>query len=124
MRCAVFGCGSDNQSKKNPCPEVKFFTFPKNSELCKKWIHLTGRKDKFIVKNSVLCSKHFVESDYKVNLQHKLLNYRPKCYRGLKDDAIPSQHLPHSQKEKASIDRSERITKKIHKALVSELLQR
>ncbi|KAK4883815.1 hypothetical protein RN001_000086 [Aquatica leii] len=98
MRCAVISCNSDNQSKKNPCNKnIKFFRFPKNSDLSKQWLHATKRKDKVNVENAVVCSKHFQESDYKVNLKHKLLNYTPKNYRGLKDDAIPSQNLFQAQ---------------------------
>lgn len=94
MRCAVYGCNSDNQSKKNPCDGVKFFHFPKDKVMCKKWVHATKRKDKFNVKTACICSKHFLKSDFKVNLQHELLNYCPKNYRGLKDDTVPSQDLP------------------------------
>ncbi|KAL1489208.1 hypothetical protein ABEB36_014141 [Hypothenemus hampei] len=71
MRCAVFGCNCDNKSKKNPISGVKFFHFSKNKDLAKKWLHATGRKDK-----------------------HKLLNYTPARYRGLKEDAIPNKNLP------------------------------
>ncbi|KAJ8932645.1 hypothetical protein NQ318_002942 [Aromia moschata] len=97
MRCAVVGCDSDNQSKRNPCKNVKFFSFPKDDNLSKKWLHLTKREDKVNLKNAVICSKHFCESDYKVNLKHIFLDYIPKNYRGLKDDAIPTQNLPQSQ---------------------------
>lgn len=94
MRCAVVGCDSDNQSKRNPCKDIRFFRFPKDHNLSKKWLHLTRRKDKLNVKNAVICSKHFCVGDYKVNLKHTLLNYTPKNYRGLKEDAIPTQNLP------------------------------
>lgn len=97
MRCAVVGCDSDNQSKRNPCKDVKFFSFPKDANLSKKWLHLTKREDKVNLKNAVICSKHFCESDYNVNLKHIFLDYIPKNYRGLKDDAIPTQNLPQSQ---------------------------
>lgn len=96
MRCAVVGCDSDNQSKRNPCKDVKFFSFPKDANLSKNWLHLTKREDKVNVKNAVICSKHFCESDYTVNLKHILLGYTPKNHRGLKDDAIPTQNLPQS----------------------------
>nr|CAH7714512.1 unnamed protein product [Callosobruchus chinensis] len=94
MRCAVVGCNSDNQSKRNPCKDIKFFHFPKDPNLSKKWLLLSKRKDKVNIKYATVCSKHFCESDYKVNLKHTLLSYTPKNYRGLKDDASPSQNLP------------------------------
>ncbi|KAL1488773.1 hypothetical protein ABEB36_014572 [Hypothenemus hampei] len=94
MWCAIFGCNSNNRSKKNPLnTNVKFHRFPKDSNLIKQWLHATKRKDNINYKTAVVCSKHFLDSDYKVNLKHELLNYRPKRYRGLKDDAVPSQNL-------------------------------
>lgn len=125
MRCAVYGCHSDNESKKNPCPNVKFFRFPKIGELCKKWIHATGRKDKFNVKTSYVCSKHFAESDFKINLRHKLLNYTPKCYRPLEDHAVPNLKLPygvHAKPAEAASGRDASIKKRQRKQLVDELL--
>ncbi|KAL1492367.1 hypothetical protein ABEB36_010625 [Hypothenemus hampei] len=94
MRCVVFGCNSDNQSKKNPISGVKFFHFPKDKDLAIKWLYATGRKDKVNLKYACVCSKHFSDSDFKDNLQHRLLNYSPLRYRGLKDDAIPNKNLP------------------------------
>lgn len=91
MRCAVFSCNPDNQSKKKPTEVVKFLSFPKNKELAKMWVYATGRTDKFNVKNGCVCSRHFSECDFKDNLQHRLLNYSPARYRGIKDDAVPNQ---------------------------------
>lgn len=129
MRCAVCKCNSDNQSKKNPCDKtIKFYRFPKNSDLYKQWLNATKRKDKVNLKNAVICSKHFLESDYKVNLKHRLLNYTPKNYRGLKDDAVPSQNLPQSQvcsmpKQSTSKKHRELLAEKRKKAhLVSEVV--
>ncbi|KAL1514352.1 hypothetical protein ABEB36_003621 [Hypothenemus hampei] len=101
MRCAVFGCNCDNKSKKNPVSVVKFFHFPKNKDLAKKWLHATGRKDKVNLKNACVCSKRFSESDFKENLQHKLLNYTPARYRGLKEDAIPNKNYLHNLMSKS-----------------------
>ncbi|CAH1955273.1 unnamed protein product [Acanthoscelides obtectus] len=94
MRCAVVGCNSDNQSKRNPCKNIKFHSFPQDPNLSKKWLHLTKRKDKVNIKSARVCSKHFCESAYKINLKHTLLGYTPKSYRALKDDAIPTENLP------------------------------
>lgn len=93
MRCSVYGCNSHKNSKNNPFPNVNFFSFPKDPVLHKKWLHLAKRKDKVNLKYAVVYSKHFCDSDYKVNLKHTLLNYTPENYRGLKVDAIPSQNL-------------------------------
>lgn len=129
MRCSVFGCNSDNESKKNPCPNVKFFTFPKDPIMRKKWLHLTKRKDNVNLKYAVVCSRHFCESDFKVNLKHTLLNYTPKNYRGLRDDAIPSQNLYQSQVASVALpstsgERRKHVYEKRQRAkLVQELLK-
>lgn len=129
MRCSVFGCDSDNESKKNPCPNIKFFSFPKDPIMSKKWLHLTKRKDQLKLKGAVVCSRHFRESDYKVNLKHTLLNYTPKNYRGLKDDAIPSLNLYQTQAASASVpstsgERRKLMYEKRQRAqLVKEILE-
>lgn len=127
MRCAVVSCKSDNQSKKTPCKNIKFFHFPKDLNLRKKWLDATKRKDKVNIKTAVVCSKHFCESDYKVNLKYILLNYTPKNYRGLKDDAIPKQNLFQSQVSVASLPTSRQMgklrnEKKKRNQIVNEIL--
>lgn len=80
MQYAIGGCNLDNQSKKNPLNKnIKFHGFPKNSDLCKQWLHATKREDKINVKTAAICSKHFLDSDYKIMLNYELLNYSPKC---------------------------------------------
>ncbi|CAH0546285.1 unnamed protein product [Brassicogethes aeneus] len=110
MRCAILGCNSDNQSKKNPLNKnIKFHRFPKNIDLCKQWLHATKKKDNINVKTAAVCSKHFLDCDYKINLKHRLLNYSPKCYRGLKDDAVPKllqtqvSSVPSTSEEKTQL---------------------
>nr|CAH7719270.1 unnamed protein product [Callosobruchus chinensis] len=78
MGCAVVACNSDNQFKRNPCKDINFFHFPKDPNLSKKWLHLSKRKDKVNIKYATVCSKHFCESDYKVNLKHTLLVSLPE----------------------------------------------
>ncbi|KAJ8944676.1 hypothetical protein NQ318_015884 [Aromia moschata] len=90
MRCAVYGCNTNNRSTNN----FKFFGFPKDENMKAKWKHLCKRKDKFNVKNARICSKHFVDEDYERNLKHELLGYQPKRFRSLKKEAVPSKNLP------------------------------
>ncbi|KAJ8914789.1 hypothetical protein NQ315_014531 [Exocentrus adspersus] len=123
MRCAVCRCNSDNQSKKNPYSDIKFFHFPKDETLCKKWLLATKREDKFNLKTACICSKHFQDTDYKLNLQHELLNYKPKRYRGLKDDAVPSLNLPsRTNIKKNSNGHCSGIQKRDRKRVVADLL--
>ncbi|XP_055372764.1 uncharacterized protein LOC129606452 [Condylostylus longicornis] len=95
--CAVFNCNSnsDKKLKRNmndsSFKQTKFFRFPKNKEIAKIWIQKCGRKDKFNIQSSYICSKHFVQEHYRRNLQHELLNYSPKNSKKLKDDAVPQK---------------------------------
>ncbi|KAK5646413.1 hypothetical protein RI129_004877 [Pyrocoelia pectoralis] len=93
MRCAVYGCGADNQAKAFS-REAKFFSFPKDKKVEGIWRHLCKRNDKFNVRSARICSKHFSDDDYKRNLKHELLPYKPKKYRLPKKEAIPSKNLP------------------------------
>lgn len=127
MRCAVFGCGVDNQAK-GFSPDTKFFSFPKDKELEAKWKHICKREDKFILKTARICSKHFCDEDYERNLKHELLGYKPKKYRPLKKDAIPSKNLSLLSKseklqEKSASLREERIKNRAREKERKELIK-
>lgn len=47
--CAVYGC--HNHTRKTKGSEVRYLRFPKNEELCKKWVIACKRKDKINVDN-------------------------------------------------------------------------
>ncbi|XP_055387879.1 uncharacterized protein LOC129616308 isoform X2 [Condylostylus longicornis] len=119
--CAVFNCNSnsDKKLKRNmndsSFKETKFFRFPKNKEIAKIWIQKCGRKDKFNIQSSYICSKHFVQEHYRRNLQHELLNYSPKNSKKLKDDAVPTENLPSAIESKSSETVSERLGRYIKK---------
>lgn len=94
MRCAVYNCNSDNQSKSRD-KDVKFFRFPRDKTTCKKWVVSCGRSDKFNPQTSHMCSLHFVPSDYARDLKAELLNCPiPKNKRLLKDGSVPTMNLP------------------------------
>lgn len=94
MRCAVFGCNSDNQFNAF-LKTVRFYRFPaENSVVFSSWKNACGQSDEFNVKNASICSLHFQEIDYGRNLKHELLNNTPKNHRQLKPDAIPTYNLP------------------------------
>lgn len=94
MRCAIFGCVSDNQSKNFRVGDITFYTFPRQTDIARAWKKACCRKDSFNSKNAHICNKHFTENDYLRNLKHELLGYKPKNYRGLKPDAVPTLNLP------------------------------
>ncbi|XP_077270212.1 uncharacterized protein LOC143901659 isoform X2 [Temnothorax americanus] len=83
--CAMKGC-TNCSGKKN----YRFFSFPKERELCEKWIMACRwRIGEIKEKNARMCSAHFNESCYrKVSFVDELAG-TPRNSRPLNPDAIP-----------------------------------
>lgn len=121
MRCAVFGCVSDNQTKdfkKN----IKFFRFPQDPKHADKWKHLCKRSDNINVKTARICSKHFCASDYKRNLKEELLGYTSNNHRKLKEEALPNLNMPTHLNNLQNSDRTSRLLKRQRKDFVESIL--
>lgn len=114
--CSVRGCKGNNR-RKNYEGNLKFFTFPKNADLCKTWIRCCGKAGKVNTNTERICSIHFTDDDWL--LKDILLN-TPVKKRHLKKDAVPTQNLPNKVLEPS--DRSKRYTKNKNKKLVQEIL--
>lgn len=89
MRCAVFGCATNNQSKTYK-KEI-FFQFPKDLNMCKAWKYACGRSDDFCTNTARMCELHFDKSDYEKNFQYDGSGYTVCCR--LKSYAIPTLNL-------------------------------
>ncbi|XP_072396484.1 uncharacterized protein [Diabrotica undecimpunctata] len=122
MRCDVFGCNVDNQSK-NFNTNIKFFSFPKDKKLLCVWKQLCKRANNFNITNARICSLHFNSDDYERNLKHDLLGYSPKNFRYLKKEAIPSQNLAKAGKDKLHSGREQRYAKRQSKQVVQTILK-
>lgn len=99
-KCVAFGCetgyakqdgGSDDNNIK-----PTLHSFPKDKVVFDKWIKALSRKDFIPSRNSRVCSKHFLPSDF-VEVSQDSNIYRTKKQterklnlRYLKDDAVPS----------------------------------
>ncbi|KAL1488732.1 hypothetical protein ABEB36_014531 [Hypothenemus hampei] len=121
MRCSIYGCTVDN-STKGFNPGTRFFTFPKDKNLQKQWLHLCKRADNFNVANARICSNHFVEDDYERNLMDELLGHTSKHRRALKKKAVPTENLPMSKIRKDS-SRKQRIEKRERTKLIENILK-
>ncbi|XP_025834108.1 trichohyalin isoform X3 [Agrilus planipennis] len=121
MRCAVFGCHSDNQSKRFK-KDIMFFSFPSDKKISDIWKNLCHRSDNFNVKTSRICSKHFVQSDY--NLKHLLVLFNDKSnkFRRLKPDSIPSQFLTTSVVTSSSRSRRKRQRIKANREIFQDVI--
>ncbi|XP_066951259.1 platelet binding protein GspB-like isoform X9 [Macrobrachium rosenbergii] len=91
--CAIYGCCNTERNRVGR-EKVSFYRFPRDPEVCWKWVNICRRSDHINTKNARVCSAHFQRSDYARNLRHELLNYRPANAKRLKADAIPNQRLP------------------------------
>lgn len=91
--CSVYGCY--NTGRKTRGTGIRYFRFPKENTLRQRWIHLCCRADKINANNAVICSVHFVGSDYKDDMKSRLLGIDPPVrQRALKENAVPSLFLP------------------------------
>ena len=76
------------------CPStqgVVYHVFPREKKLQKAWIEACKRKEKILVDTGCVCSNHFTEEDYLIDLKQELLNLNFR--KLLKKDAIPMQNL-------------------------------
>ncbi|XP_037907228.1 THAP domain-containing protein 1-like [Hermetia illucens] len=111
VRCAINGCES-YQGKKGST--LRFFRFPKNKTICEEWRKLCEKSRKIDFKNARVCSKHFLQDDYK--LQDILLETL-ESKRRLKDDAVPSQYL---REQGTESERSKRVKVRRQKKVVQD----
>uniref|UniRef100_A0A6P7FA01 THAP domain-containing protein 1-like n=1 Tax=Diabrotica virgifera virgifera TaxID=50390 RepID=A0A6P7FA01_DIAVI len=121
MMCSIALCNSDNQSKmvhKN----IMFFRFPNDPKMAKIWVGVCKRKDQFLPKNGRICSKHFTADSFTRDLQYELMGVSSKNRRSLKEDAVPTLHLPFSKPAKNNKKREERMRKRESKKCVQNLL--
>ena len=94
--CSVYGCS--NTWIKTKGSDVKYFRFPKDKLLQDKWLTACRRADAVNVKNALICSIHFTSDDYRDDMKNRLLNLEsPKNHRPLKEDVVPSLHLPNGK---------------------------
>ncbi|CAC5398256.1 unnamed protein product [Mytilus coruscus] len=83
--CVVYGCNSNSQCDKN----IYWFTFPKDSQRNRAWVHYCKRQDFTPSKHSRICSKHFTLHQYSRHPERLLELGYPGAKAALKDDAVP-----------------------------------
>ena len=76
-------------------PHLYFMRFPDDRELCRQWLHNTGRGGAWKpTKHSRLCSAHSEESCFERDLYAELMESDARCLRRratrLKADAVPT----------------------------------
>lgn len=94
-RCSVPGC--DNDSRKEVCKNLSWYVFPLGDRrLLAAWIGRIRRKDFSPTKNHRICSAHFEESCYQLDLQAQFAavgeigGYKRRRPRHLTPGSVPS----------------------------------
>ncbi|XP_063967583.1 uncharacterized protein LOC135157056 [Lytechinus pictus] len=109
--CQAYGCNNRTGKK---CGGKSFHRFPNpktRPDVFKKWAAAV-KVEKFLLKsykwtpNDQICSDHFVESDYEVDLRAKLMGTKPRVV--LKEDAVPSVFSFSSSSGPSTSSRDER----------------
>lgn len=119
--CAVAICPSPKDQ------QTVYHRFPKSDELKKKWIVACRRDDRIInTSTSLICSNHFLPTDYERDLEHELLGLPLR--KILKKDAVPSRKLRHGEvatprTATAASNRQSLLQKRERQQIVSELLK-
>lgn len=92
--CSVNGCDSYKYHKYNHQKEnsVQFHRFPKDPVTSSKWEEFCKRDNKIINNGARICSKHFLERDYKKNALFEAYNLQ--IARCLLPFAVPTQNCP------------------------------
>ena len=87
--CVAIGCSNQVSAS------ISLHTFPRDSKRCALWdrfVRLKRADWKKASARSVLCSAHFLQTDFdSSNVLQYQLGFVPKCTR-LKDDAVPTIH--------------------------------
>ena len=77
--------------------KASFHAFPKNNDMARKWINLCKR-DNVNLTHARVCNLHFAPDAYRRHLKYELLQLPvPRTLVRLKEDAIPTLHLPVSE---------------------------
>lgn len=93
-KCWVLGCRSNY--RRHPEEFVPVHRFPSNPELLEKWTRFCRRESAKPSKHSVICTLHFLPSDYKSDprvpytRKQLLPNSVPSVFNPSSDPSIPS----------------------------------
>uniref|UniRef100_A0A8D9BLQ3 THAP-type domain-containing protein n=1 Tax=Cacopsylla melanoneura TaxID=428564 RepID=A0A8D9BLQ3_9HEMI len=93
VNCAVFGCFNVSSNKKFKS-NISFYSFPKNSDTCSKWINFCCREGKINIKYARICSEHFETKHRYWQMQHQILGYSPTLSRKIRPGAVPTLKPP------------------------------
>ena len=88
--CAAFGCTNSSAADES----LSFFRFPvKDPSLLKQWIHAIGRQKFSPTKHSRLCSVHFKEEYFELDIYSQIMaqeHTKRRRGRRLKAGSVPT----------------------------------
>ena len=94
FKCCVPGCSSGYASDNST--DVSMHKFPNDDVRKQQWLRCINRADFIPTNNSRVCSKHFIENDFKIQRQDSNVTRKrsntgtPMTLRSLKEYAKPS----------------------------------
>lgn len=89
--CAVATCKNAHYKTKSRVPPVTYYSFPKDPALRNTWVWKCGRADQFNPNTSRICSDHFAEEQFQLDIEAQLMGYTR--HRKLIVGAIPTLKL-------------------------------
>ena len=119
VNCCVPECTNHSTKTKS----VSYHKIPTDQALQKAWIARIKRENLPPVKNCYVCSEHFEDSCFEVNLMEKLSGMKRK--RKLKSDAVPSifNFSSSTKPAKRRATSENRIKRKQHQEVAWALLR-
>lgn len=87
--CSVSSCRVNQRQNR----QASFFRLPKDHAVRDIWIAYCSKEEGFNLKQTYICSKHFLEGDSDENNEVKR-SLVPGTRPLLKKGAVPNQHLP------------------------------
>ncbi|XP_067637812.1 THAP domain-containing protein 1-like [Eurosta solidaginis] len=114
MRCAVFGCNNNNRNEN----KWRFFHFPKDAVVAKKWLHFCRRKDVVNLKTACICEFHFTPEDFERNIQYEM-GFSSRNPTKLLPSAFPTKYSTNAEETN---QRQKRVESRSRKQLVEKLL--
>ena len=108
VNCFVPGC-VNYSAKSNG---ISYHKLPRDTRRRKAWLERIRRTNMPPLENCYVCSEHFSEESFEVNLRAQITGV--KCKRRLKEDAIPSEFCFHPPAKRPRLSSENRLRCRSH----------
>lgn len=91
LHCSVPSCKSNSLVARRNGKRIRFFQFPRDPNVQRKWVQRCCKDEKWDTKNKKICQKHFTINDFDDVIQAQLLNIYPRRLKPA--GSVPLHHL-------------------------------